>query len=170
MFTLKKISTYISNAILFLLDIFYPIFKGIMPLQTYRYAACGGFNVALDISLFILMHDYILKGEILQLGFIAFKPHIASFFLSFIFTFPVGFYLSRYVVWQATDMKKRVQLFRYFIVVMGCILLNYCFLKLFIDYWHWGAALAKVVTTFFVVIFSYLAQRNYSFKVAKINL
>jgi putative flippase GtrA len=135
-----------------------------MPLKTFRYAACGGANTILDISLFFLAYNYILDKQIIDLGFISISPHIASFMISFCITFPIGFYLSRYVVFQETTVTKRKQLMKYFIVVLGCVLLNYGFLKLFVDYFGWFPTMAKIVTTFFVVIFSYTSQKNFTFK------
>ena len=79
-------------------------------------------------------------------------------------TWPKRFYLSRYVVFQETTVTKRKQLMKYFIVVLGCVLLNYGFLKLFVDYLGWYPTMAKIVTTFFVVIFSYTSQKNFTFK------
>jgi hypothetical protein len=87
--------------------------------------------------------------------------------VSFCVTFPIGFYLSRYVVFQETAVKKTDQLLKYFLVVLGCILLNYLFLKLFVDYFGWYATPAKIMTTFFVVIFSYTSQKNFTFKSSK---
>jgi putative flippase GtrA len=135
-----------------------------MPLKTFRYAACGGANTVLDISLFFLAYNYILDRQIIDLGFISISPHIASFIISFCITFPIGFYLSRYVVFQETTVTKRKQLMKYFVVVLGCVLLNYGFLKLFVDYFGWFPTMAKIVTTFFVVIFSYTSQKNFTFK------
>jgi putative flippase GtrA len=135
-----------------------------MPLKTFRYAACGGANTILDISLFFLAYNYILDRQIIDLGFISISPHIASFIISFCITFPIGFYLSRYVVFQETTVTKRKQLMKYFVVVLGCVLLNYGFLKLFVDYFGWFPTMAKIVTTFFVVIFSYTSQKNFTFK------
>ncbi len=147
-----------------MIDWFYPIFKKMMPLKTFRYAACGGANTILDISLFFLAYNYILDKQITDLGFISISPHIASFMISFCITFPIGFYLSRYVVFQETTVTKRKQLMKYFIVVLGCVLLNYGFLKLFVDYFGWFPTMAKIVTSFFVVIFSYTSQKNFTFK------
>ena len=42
----------IRTGILGLVDFFYPPFSRFMPLQTYRYAACGGSNTALNIFIF----------------------------------------------------------------------------------------------------------------------
>jgi putative flippase GtrA len=49
-------------------------------------------------------------------------------------------------------------------VVFICILLNYVFLKLFVDYWGWYPTPSKILTTLFVVTFSYLSQKHYTFR------
>ena len=110
-----KLHDFISKVILEIIDWFYPIFKKMMPLKTFRYAACGGANTVLDISLFFLAYNYILDRQIIDLGFISISPHIASFIISFCITFPIGFYLSRYVVFQETTVTKRKQLMKYFV-------------------------------------------------------
>ena len=159
-----KLHDFISKVILGMIDWFYPLFKKMMPLKTFRYAACGGANTILDISLFFVSYNYILHKEIINIGMLSISPHIASFIISFCITFPIGFYLSRYVVFQETAVPKRKQLMKYFFVVFGCIVLNYIFLKLFVDYFGWYPTIAKIVTTFFVVIFSYTSQKNFTFK------
>jgi len=156
-----------SNLILKTVDLFYPVFRRFMPLQTYRYAACGGFNTALDICLFFVSYNFILVKQPLELGFITIGAHIASFLMSFLVTFPIGFYLSRYVVFQETSVAKREQLGKYFMVVMGCLILNYIFLKIFVDVLGWYPTPSKIATTFFVVAFSYFSQKNFTFKAVK---
>ncbi len=156
-----------SNLILKTVDLFYPVFRRFMPLQTYRYAACGGFNTVLDICLFFVSYNFILVKQPLELGFITIGAHIASFLMSFLVTFPIGFYLSRYVVFQETSVAKREQLGKYFMVVMGCLILNYIFLKIFVDVLGWYPTPSKIATTFFVVAFSYFSQKNFTFKAVK---
>lgn len=156
-----------SNLILKTVDLFYPVFRRFMPLQTYRYAACGGFNTVLDICLFFVSYNFILVKQPLELGFITIGAHIASFLMSFLVTFPIGFYLSRYVVFQETSVAKREQLGKYFMVVMGCLILNYLFLKIFVDVLGWYPTPSKIATTFFVVAFSYFSQKNFTFKAVK---
>lgn len=149
------------------IDLFYPPFRRFLPLQTFRYAACGGINTGLDIGLFFVLHNYVFQKQVQYVAGFAVSAHIAAFFAAFVVTFPIGFFLSRYVVWQQTTTKKRVQLFRYLMIVLLCIVLNYLFLKLFVDVMGWWPTVSKLVTTIFVVAFSYLAQRNYSFKEPK---
>ena len=161
---MRQVHITLKKFILATVDFFYPPFKKYVPLQTFRYAACGGTNTLLDIILFAVSYNFIFNKHNVHLGFVTLSPHIASFMLSFCITFPFGFYLSRYVVFQQSTLNGRVQLFRYFIVILGCILLNYGFLKLLVDHWHWYPTPAKIFTTIFVVAFSYISQNYFSFK------
>ena len=159
----------VKRSIISVIDFFYPPFKGLMPINTFRYAACGGANVALDISLFFVLYNFVFKKQVVQLGFIAFQPHIAAFLFSFLITFPVGFLLSKYVVWTDSNIKGHVQLFRYFLIVLMNVLLNYIFIKLFVEYLHVYPTIAKLITTVIVIIFSYLSQKHYTFKVRPVQ-
>ena len=150
--------------IISLVDIFYPPFSKLMPIQTFRYAACGGANTFLDIFIYFISYNYILKKQILHLGSFAFTPHIAAFMMSFLVSFPVGFLLMRNVVFTQSTLHGRVQLFRYFLLVLICVLLNYIFLKLFVEHMHIYPTIAKILTTGIVVAFSYLTQKHYTFK------
>ena len=163
---MRKLHEYIRNLVFGVVDIFYPLFSRVMPLQTFRYAACGGFNTLLDITLFFISYNFIFKKQPVHLPFLTISPHIAAFLIGFCVTFPIGFYLSRYVVFQATSVGKRKQLQKYFMVVLGCLFLNYGFLKLFVDVFGWYPTPSKLLTTVFVVSFSYLTQKNYTFKPA----
>jgi putative flippase GtrA len=136
-----------------------------MPIQTFRYAACGGTNVLLDIGLYFISYNFILKKHDLNIGFYAFKPYTAAILMAFCITFPVGFLLSKYVVWTQSNIRGHVQLFRYFLLVMFCLLLNYVFIKLFVEGLHLYPTVAKTITTVIVVIFSYLSQKYFTFKV-----
>lgn len=96
-------------------------------MQTFRYAACGGGNTALDIFIYFISYNFILDKQIVDLGIVAISPHIAAFIISFSVTFPIGFVLSKYVTFEQSNLRGRVQLFRYMQIVASCILLNYVF-------------------------------------------
>jgi putative flippase GtrA len=161
---MRRVHNQVRKAIFAVLDVFYPIFKPFLPLQTYHYAACGGTNTVLGLVVYFVSHNYILNKNVLNLGVIAFKPHIAAMFLSFCVTFPVGFYLSMYVIFQGSYLKRRVQLFRYFIVIMGCMLINYICLKIFVEHLGWFPTPSQLITTGIVILFNYFSQRYFSFK------
>ena len=161
---MQKLHEHIRGRILQLVDLFYPLFRRFMPHQTFRYAACGGFNTVLDIGFFFVSYNYLFHKEAQRIGILTISQHIASFLSAFLVTFPIGFYLSRYVVFQETSVAKKVQLFRYFIVVLGCLILNYVFLKLFVEVFGWYPTPSKLATTVFIVAFSYYMQKYFTFK------
>lgn len=161
---MKAIHYKVRVGILGLIDFFYPPFRRFMSLQTYRYAACGGGNTLLNILIFFITHNFILQNKVLHLGNIAISSHVASFLIAFCITFPIGFYLSMFVVFQGSYLRKRIQLIRYFVVAMICIFLNYFLLKLFVDIFGWYPTPSLILNTIIVVTFSYLAQKHFSFK------
>jgi putative flippase GtrA len=164
---MQKIHNSLSGFLLSLIDLIYPFFKRLMPLQTFRYAACGGFNTCLDVSLRLVAFHYIFKEQPISFPdlfpHLIVQAHIAAFLFGFMFSFPSGFYLSRYVVFQETSVKKSTQLLKYFSVVLFCLVLNYGFLKLFIDTFKWYFAPSTLLTIVFVVSFSYVAQKYFTF-------
>lgn len=137
-----------------------------MPIQTYHYAACGGANTLFNIFLYHIFYNFVLHKQVLQVGLLAFKPHVAAFILAFFVTFPIGFYLSMYVVFQDSYLRRRIQLVRYFMVALACVALNYVLLKFFIETlgWHQHPTLSLMATAVIVVTFSYLSQRFFSFR------
>ena len=152
-----------------ILDFFYPFFKRFFDKTTYRYAVCGGANTVFDILLFFIGYNFIFKKQLVELPFIVISPHIAAFLMAFFFSFPTGFFLMRYVVFKESSLNGRVQLFRYFISVCFSLFLNYFFLKIFVEQLHIYPTVSKVIITFIVVGFSYLAQKYFSFKTEKNN-
>ena len=154
-----------KNIIENLLNWTYPFFSKIFDKTTFRYAACGGANTVFDILLFFISYNFILHKQIVQLPFMEVSPHIAAFLMAFLISFPTGFFLMRYIVFQESALKGRVQLFRYFLTVSVSLFLNYVFLKIFVEKAHLYPTVAKIVTTFIVVGFSYFSQKRFSFKV-----
>ena len=138
-----------------------------MTLQMYRYAACGGGNTALNILIYFITYNFVLHKEVLHLGPVAISPHIAAFLIAFCITFPIGFYLSMYVVFHGSYLKRRIQLFRYFVVALMCIVLNYILLKFFVEGLHIFPTPSMMMTTGIVVLFSYFSQRYFSFRSIK---
>jgi len=156
-----------KNFIISVIDQFYPPFRKFVNLQTFRYLACGGGNTLLDILLYFISYNYILKKEVVELGFVAISPHIGAFIIAFCISFPTGFWLMRSIVFTDSALRGRVQLFRYFLLVAVCIILNYAFLKLFVEEWGIYPTPSKMLTTVIVVSFSYLTQKHFTFRAKK---
>lgn len=146
------------------LDWFYPPFKRIMPIQTFRYAACGGGNVLLDFCIYTFSYTLLFNQSYVETPILTITPHIASFLLAFCVSFPLGFFLNRYVVFDSRETRKREQLPKYFGVAMMAFLINYFCLKVFVETFELNAIVARAITIVVAVAFSYYAQKHFTFK------
>lgn len=155
----------LRNLILPFIDFFYPPFRKWMPLQTFRYLVAGSTNTLIGFIAYYVGFHYILNEQMLDLGFYAFKAHIGALFISFCVALPIGFFFSKYLVFNDSDLKGRVQFFRYFMICLFNLGLNYILLKILVEYFGLYPVLAQIFTIVVVVIFSYLAQRHFSFRV-----
>jgi len=158
------IASKARDIIISIVDLFYPLFSRFLSRETFLYLVCGGGNMVLDLLLYFVSYNFILQKQILDLGFVAISPHITAFIMSFSITFPLGFLLAKYITFSQSDIKGHIQLFRYGVTVVMCILLNYVFLKLFVEYFHWYPTISKAIATVVIAIYSYLSQKHYTFK------
>ena len=157
----KKIIAFINS--------FYPPFKKVMPLQTFRYAVCGGSNMLLDIFLFYISFNFILDKQIIHLGFISLKPYNAALCMSFCITFPMGFLLNKYIVFNTSYLRVHVQLFRYVLIVAINLFLNYALINFMVQYFHFYPTISKIFATVIIVTFSFLSQKHFTFRVKKVS-
>ena len=154
-----------KTLIIWLLDWFYQPFANYLSPQTFRYAACGGTNTVFDIFLYFVTYNFILEKQVVDLGIIAISPHIAAFVFVFPVTFTTGFLLSKYITFTESNLLGRIQLLRYVITVFGSIVLNYFLLKLFVESLNWYPTVSKIVTTAVVVVYSYVCQKYFTFRI-----
>lgn len=130
----------------------------------FRYAACGGANMVLDVVWYFVIYHYIVAERFIDLGFVVMSPHVASLVVVFPITFFTGFWLNRNVAFRVTEVGSGMQLVRYALSVVGSILLNYVCIKLFVEVINIWPTPAKALTTAVCVVYSYLAGRYFTFK------
>ena len=151
----------LAQAIGRLSDFFYVRpFTGILSKQMFRYAACGGGNMLLDLVWYFIVYHYVVAERFVDLGFVVMSPHVASLVVVFPITFLTGFWLNRNVAFCATEVGSGRQLLKYALSVVGSILLNYICIKLFVEVYNIWPTPAKGLTTAVCVIYSYLASRK----------
>jgi len=136
-----------------------------MPLKTYRYAVCGGGNLVLDLILYAICYNFVFQKQNVDLSFITFSPHIASLFVVFPITFFTGFLLNKYIAFEDSNIKGTTQLIRYWLVAVGAMIISYFCIKLFVEVIGIYPTPAKAITIAITVVYSYILQSTYSFKV-----
>lgn len=144
-------------------------FRKFIPAETFRYGVTGGTNLFLDIFLYFVVYNYVLQKQIVHLPYVAISPHIAAFLIVFPITFFTGFLLAKYITFTDSPLRGKVQLARYAVSVGGSILLNYLLLKLFVEVFHFWPTVSKMITAVFVVTYSYIIQRYFTFKTGNLR-
>ena len=143
-------------------------FKKWIPTQTFRYLACGGSNTVLNWVLYSLSFNVLLhrvNGLHITHDIVITAP-VVAYIISFSISFPIGFILSRHIVFPESNLHGRVQFFRYALSTVSFIILTYLLIKFF------AFALPMVradISYIFVMlitsVLSYLSQRFFTFKV-----
>lgn len=148
-----------------IIDFFYPPFQRWFSLATFRYLASGGFTAATSIVAYFIIYNYLLEQEHIHIkGYLITAP-VAALGLEALFTFCLGFLLNKYLVFTQSNLKGRVQLFRYATIFGTNILLNYALLKILVEGFQLYPSVAKAMITIVLAVFSYFSQKYFSFKV-----
>lgn len=147
-----------------ILDFFYPPFRRIMPLMTFRYAVCGGVNTLLGLLIWYLSFHFVFNRMVVDLGFYSFESYTLALVLSSCFSFCFGFILNKFIVFTSSNLKGRIQLFRYFLSFAFNLTLNYFLLKFLVEVMNWDAFLSQILTTVVVIAVSYVSQKYFTFK------
>ena len=163
---MASLAKHIRLIIINVIDYFYTPFRKLIPLETFRYAATGGFNTVLDITLYFICYNFVVDKRVIDLQIVSISPHIAAFLIVFPITFFTGFLFAKFITFTSSPVQGRTQLVRYMISVSGSIFMNYVFLKILVEFVGIWPTMAKVFTTCIVVIYSYFAQKYFTFKTA----
>jgi putative flippase GtrA len=169
---MQKLSQIITKIV----DFFYQPFSKYLPKQLFRYAACGGGNMVLDWVLYFLIYNFVIGHELIYISLplhlipytlhptICLTPHILTFLIVFPITLFTGFWLNKYVTFTQSSLRGYKQLWRYILIVMVNLLVNYFGLKFFVEVCGIYPTPSKMIITIITVIISFFGQKYFSFK------
>lgn len=157
------------KAILAFIDFFHPPFKKFISLHNFRYLATGGTTFILGYLVYYLSFYYIFKTEEVDVLFFTLKRGTAALAADFAFVIPFSFLVNRYIVFTHSEVRGRVQLFRYLNLQFINILLNVFLYKFFADILLIFPTVARFVVSVLIAGFSYLYQHYFTFSVKKLS-
>ncbi len=157
------------KALLSFIDFFHPPFARWIQIHTFRYIVSGGTNTASGIILYFLIYNYVLDQHDVVLPF---QPYmitgpVATLIIEAPLTFIIGFTLNKYIVFTKSELKGRIQMFRYALVVITNLLLNFALIKLMVETFNFYPTVSKFITTILLAVASYFIQTHFSFRVKK---
>ena len=160
-----------------IVDFFYRPFSRYLPQQLFRYAACGGGNMVLDWVLYFLLYNFVIGHELVYISLpfasspdsliaspICLTPHVMTLLIVFPITLLTGFWLNKYVTFTHSSLRGRKQLFRYVLIVILNLLVNYFGLKLLVEICGIYPTPSKMIITLVTVVISFFGQKYFSFK------
>jgi len=159
------------KALLRLIDFFYPPFSRWLSLHTFRYLVSGSTTAASGIVVYYIAYNWILRQKDVKLS-IPFLPGlitapVAALAIESLITFCIGFILNKYLIFTKSNLKGRIQLFRYGSVFVTNILLNLAMLKVLVEAFGFYPTISKIIITVVLTVFSYFSQKYFTFKVRK---
>jgi putative flippase GtrA len=157
----------IRNFLFTIIDFFYPPFRKIIGLQTFRYAVCGGSNAALNLLIFFLSYNFLFTDTVTYLLGFSITRYIMAYLVALSVSFPVGFCLNKFIVFQQSNLKARTQLIRYATLTVSNIFLDYFLLHLLVGYWGLWATPSQAFIIVLLSLISYFYQTYFSFKTEK---
>lgn len=157
------------KAILALIDFFHPPFKKYISLHNFRYLATGGTTFVLGYVVYYLSFYHLFQTEEVDFQFFTLKRGTAALAVDFAFVIPFSFIINRYIVFTHSEVRGRVQLFRFLNLQFINILLNVFLYKFFADVLLVYPTVARFVVQVLIAGFSYIYQHYFTFGVKKLG-
>ena len=146
------------------IDFFYPPFRRFMTIQFFRYVAVGCINLTFDWILYFTIFHFVLKQNMLDLGFVAISSHIATLGIKFPIVMVFAFSMQKYITFFGSDIPVRIQLFRYLLIFLFNLLVSYVGLKLLVDRFGFYPTPSNMIITTLTVGIGYIFQKYFAFK------
>jgi hypothetical protein len=166
---MRKICKTFYDFVRTIIDFFYPLFCKYMTLQFFRYGISGAINLVFDWVLYFLIYNFVLKHNMLNLGFVTISSHISTLGIKFPIVLVSGFLMQKFVTFSYSELQLRVQLFRYVIVSLINLTISYIGLKLLVDYFSFYPTPSNMIISILTIGISYFLQKHYTFKIPKDN-
>ncbi len=159
---LEKIGGFVRKFI----DFFYPPFKPYFSEQFFRYGATGSMTLVFDWVLYFILYNFVLRQQMVDLGFVVVSSHIATLGLKFPIVLVTGFLMQKYVTFSVSEIRGRVQLVRYGIVFFINLAINYLGLKLLVEHVGFYPTISNMLVSVVTVIISYFSQKYFTFRIS----
>lgn len=159
---MSKQPSLIYRGVLFVVDIFYPLLKKVLPKQIYRFLAVGGICFAINIIVFHVSFYYLYLP--LNIGLRNIPPYMLAFFTSLSITVLLGFYLNKEFVFNGSVLEKHVQFVRFCYSTILEAIASYLLLRFFVEQLGWHPTLSLIFNVMIIQTANFFIQRDYSFK------
>lgn len=139
--------------------------KSAMEHKGVRYIISGGTATVVDVVSFFIIFNYILEKENLHFGHVQIGAHIASLCVSFTLGLITNFLITKYFVFNESNIRGREQFLRYIMVAVVTFFGNYFMMKLLVDVFNVWPTMARLIAVGTIAVLSYRLHKVFTFKV-----
>ncbi|CAN5408994.1 hypothetical protein BH11BAC2_BH11BAC2_16210 [soil metagenome] len=141
--------------------------KTLLKSKVFRYFISAGIATWVDITVYFIAFNYIYeKSDIVVFEKITISAPTASLILSYTMGLITNFIITKFLVFKESDLETHKQLFRYVLVAMVVLVLNYGLMSVLIRTLHWYPTVARAVSAFGIGFLSFVIHKYFSFKVS----
>lgn len=139
--------------------------KNAMQLKGVRYILSGGIATGVDVFAFFVLINYVLHKSDLVINHIHIGAHIASLCVSFSLGLITNFLITKYFVFNESNIRGREQFVRYILVAAITFVGNYFMMKLLVDVFNIWPTFARLIAVGTIAVLSFRLHKVFTFKI-----
>ncbi len=142
-------------------------FRALMPLQTFRYLACGGINWVVTTVCFWAAFNFLFAKQNIDLGFMIVASHTAALGVAWLISVGVGFWMQKNISFKSSPLRNHTQLFRYFLSNVAAALIAWLLEKLLVEQCHIFPTIAFTLTYLTTALLGFAVNKHFAFRGAE---
>lgn len=140
--------------------------KGIFNSKIFRYLISAGLATWVDVIVYFLAYNYLYqKTDIVFGGGIVIASTTASLVMSYTAGLLTNFMLTKWLVFSDSELQTHQQLFRYVLVAILVLALNWMLMRFLIIRLAWYPTISRAVSALLIGFLSFSIHKVFSFKV-----
>ncbi len=144
--------------------------KSLFANKVFRYFISAGIATWVDITVYFLAFNYLYqKLDINLFNLITVSAATASLILSYTCGLITNFTISKFMVFKESNLETHKQLFRYVMVAIVILFLNYFMMSFLIKTLDWYPTIARATSALSIGVLSFVIHKSFSFKVKQEN-
>lgn len=136
--------------------------------RIFRYFISAGLATWVDVVVYFLAFNYLYeKSDIVFTEGIVVASTTASLVMSYTAGLITNFTLTKMLVFKESDLQTHQQLFRYILVALLVLALNWLLMRFLIRSMEWYPTIARATSAILVGVLSFSIHKVFSFRSSK---
>lgn len=136
--------------------------------RAFRYLVTAGIATVVDVIVFFIVSIFILNEQDFLIPLfgkeVLVKCHTAAIIPSFSCGLLTNFTLTKFFVFEESELRTRVQFFRFAIVAMVTFMANYGFMNILVSGLGIDATVSRLISAITIGMLSFVIHKAFSFK------